>query len=102
MKITKKIILEFIEEEIDKINEVHPAIEDTMENPDAVADSKAALIKGFRDTALVIKNMDFDRKEVQLVDSIIDIVLDFANNNQGATTLDAILKFAQQRIGKAK
>ena len=91
MKITKETLVRIIEEELQK-NEQQSSSE--------TAASKDALAKEFRGTALVIKNMDFDKNEVILVDAIVDSVLELANKTQGATVLNTILKFIKSRAGK--
>ena len=104
MKMTKEKLIEIIKEQFEAIEEEHPAIEagqpeEKLSAPGAA--DKASLAKKLREISLNIKNMDLDRNEVQLVDGIIDLVLNFANDNQGAPTLLAILNFAKQRTGRA-
>jgi len=80
MKITKEKLIEIIKEELENTNQQEPEQEQEVK-------AKSALAKKFRNLSLEVSKMDLDSAEIVLLNSILDSLLSYANENAGASRL---------------
>ena len=81
MKITKEKLIEIIKEELENTNQQEP------EQGQEEVKAKSALAKKFRNLSLEVSKMDLDSAEIVLLNSILDSLLSYANENAGASRL---------------
>ena len=82
MKITKEKLIEIIKEELENTNQ-----EAQEQGQEEEVKAKSALAKKFRNLSLEVSRMDLDSAEIVLLNSILDSLLSYANENSGASRL---------------
>jgi predicted secreted Zn-dependent protease len=90
MKITKEKLKQIIKEELELMEQ--------EDDPKSV-ETRTEFAKKLRDLSLKIsKASKIDAAELQLINSIFDAILEFANTNQGRQILKIINDFTDKKI----
>ena len=87
MKITRQILKDLIMEELQEVDQ-KPA--DTEKSEDPAMASKSAFAKKLKDVALEVPKMKLDSAEIELLNSILAELLNFANNTSGKQRLQVL------------
>ena len=91
MKITKEKLIELITEELEKG-------QDSEEN----IEIKSEFQKKLKDISVMIPRMKLDTKEVQLLNNIFGILLEFSNDKNSAARLEFLKSKLSQILGIKK
>ena len=86
MKITKQILKDLIMEELQEV--VQPPADANVKNTeDPAMASRSALAKKLRELSLEVPKMKLDSAEVELINSVLAEILNFANETSGKQRL---------------
>ena len=95
MKITKEKLKQIIKEELELMEQEGEMPEDDPKD----VETRTEFAKKLKDLSLKIsKASKIDAAELQLINSIFDAILEFANTNQGRQILKIINDFTDKKI----
>ena len=98
MKITKQILKDLIMEELQEV-EQPPTDANAEETEEPAMASKAAFAKKLRELSVQVPKMKLDSAEVELINSVLAELLNFANNTSGKQRLTVLKKKLSMILG---